>query len=73
MDLCAKTQEEGRNTNNTKLQKESQFAVKRPSAQWIFSWIFGFAVKTCCVKIVARKNDILLEIVKKCSSKVINN
>ena len=42
------------------------------SAQWIFSWIFVSRRKTCRVKIVTRKNDILCKIIKNCSSKVIN-
>ncbi len=34
---------------------------------------FCFAAKTCCIKIINGKNDILREIVKKCSSKMINH
>ena len=34
---------------------------------------FCFEAKTCRVKIVKRKNDILHEIIKNCSSKMINN
>ena len=42
-------------------------------AQWAFSWNFVFRCKTCRVKIIRRKNDILREIIMNCSSKMINN
>ena len=54
------------------LFEEPRGVFSNDNTQWIFSWIFGSAVKTCRVKIVARKNDILREIVKKCSSKMSN-
>ena len=38
--------------------------------QWIFSWSFVSRSKTCRVKIVGRKNDILCGIIKNYSSKV---
>ena len=42
-------------------------------AQWIFSWIFVSRQKTCRVKIISGKNDMLREIVKHFSSKMIKN
>ena len=38
-----------------------------------FSWNIVSRRKTCRVKIVRRKNDILREIIMNCYSKMINN
>ncbi len=50
-----------------------KYISKSQVAQGIFLWIFVARRKTCLVKIVSRKNDILSEIITNCSSKMINN
>ena len=57
----------------SKIVKKKISVKSKNKALWIFSWIFVLRRKTCRDKIISRKNDILSEIIKNCSSKMINN